>query len=136
MIRNVNKVEQSVMHWSVNTMVMFEANHLQVNELREALSLTIKKYPYLGLRIEKNQENGELMFVKNLENEVANYSIVWNDIESEEEFNNWTIKLNLFGSTKFVRKLFNIQLDAFCGRLYRLYFSINHAGQFTFLISL
>lgn len=129
--RRVNKVEQSVIHWWVNSMTLFETKSSQIvtsRDMRSALGLLIDKFPYLTFRIERNSAN-ELIFIENSSDQIENYEFTWNEVKTEEEFNNWPTRLNIFASKgDFTKQLFNIEVDVFQNRLYRLYFRISHAA--------
>lgn len=126
--RKLNKVEETVLVWSINTMAFFESCYFTEEHLKDALKLTIQKYPYMRTRIEKDIDDG-YSFIENNSKEIDDLtSIIWNNITSEDEFNNWQERFNLFGSNKFIKRVFNLELDSYLNQKYHLYFSINHGG--------
>lgn len=129
MVRKLNKVELTVKHWSMSTMTEFETCRVAVelDHIREAMDLTIEKYDYLKLRVEKNSHD-EFWFVRNSPHDALNYTLEYDDIESEDEFNAWEKRFINFGSRKYVGRLFNIKIESYLRSKYRLYLSINHAG--------
>lgn len=127
-VRKVNKVEQSVQHWAVNTMCLLDGGSIKPGDVKEALNRTIQKYSYLKLRLESTSDN-ELAYVENSPDEIEAYTIEWNETNDENEFNDWQKRLNAFGSKNFFKRLFNIEVDALVSQnKYRLYLSISHAG--------
>lgn len=127
-VRRVNKVERSVLHWSVNTMCEFEsAVGIERAVMREALRRVVEKYAYLRLRVEREAANNddELVFVENSSQEIDGYEIGWNDEASDD----WQTRLNIFGSREYTKRLFDIEIDRVSVQKFRLYFRISHVGK-------
>lgn len=127
-VRKVNNVERSVLHWSVNTMCEFESASAVIERavMREALRRVVEKYAYLRLRVER-EENDELVFVENSPEEIDQYEIAWNDEINDND--DWQTRLNIFGSRGYTKRLFDIEVDRVAAQKYRVYFRISHVGK-------
>ena len=133
-VRLLSPVEKRVMLLTLNFMVSFKtAKKLQRDDLRKAIEATMKKTPFLRMKILKEDENN-FSFVEKDANEANDYPIEWktfneDDINSKAEFNDWHKNLNTFSSVKYEtnRTMFYIELWEI-GQQYRLYLSLNHSG--------
>jgi hypothetical protein len=139
-MRRLNKVEVSVLHLHINLMASFRVDNLTRDHLSGALRKCKQKYPYLRVGITKEtSESLAASLFKYVQLDSShvdsNHNFKWNHVQDEQEFDAWQLRFNYFGSQNFdlSKSVFNIEfLTHLPSGRHQVYFSINHAGPFTF----